>query len=292
MKKLKQYLVYALTTGFFLSPLACSNPMKDLKPGVRAKVGYERPFPIHLGKESITDFKEQIEIGEKHVKIQYPAAGDIIHLSVMYADVDKDSNVDWYDVSYAYNGYEPNLANKYNKQYAEKYPFLIYSLEGEVIGEIIDDELQTKINQEYKQLREQHEPLASIHLDKFEKTEASIESQKDLIRIRYPPPYPMYQLEIMYADLLTDSNVDIYKVTLHSRVHGEIILTNLYSQQYADNHKGDYTVMDDILQKEINKEYESLKESQKQNLKNWGLKENEKNKNFRKLFGKTERNWY
>lgn len=107
------------------------------------------PPVMHLGKNIITDVKEQIEIGQNFVDIKYPAH-HITYIMIEYNDFDNDSSVDNYHATLWYSGGAAgtSLTSLYNKKFAKE-----RDLKGR---DIMSDKLQDRINEEYKSLREKY----------------------------------------------------------------------------------------------------------------------------------------
>lgn len=125
MKKLKQCFVYALTAGFLLSPLACSNPMNDLNPEVRVKVEkYEDSFK-KLKPEERKDFVEYLErslaISEQQHKEDI---SNIVEAFKEYQEGDKG------------RGYLVLLPDKDYEDYKK----MVFNSKGEIVSFLLDTE--------------------------------------------------------------------------------------------------------------------------------------------------------
>lgn len=191
---------------------------------------------IHLGKDSV----RQVKKGENFVKVCYPAEKDTF-LEVNYMDFDNDSDVDVYTATFLVSNKDgasgKTLALLFNKQLKK---------EGK---ERMSDELQEKVNQEYKLLRDD-KPINSIHLSEL--NSKTFGEKKDKIGIDYPaiirvthPPKDFPYLEIEYYSE-NNSEVTSYTITIIS-FEGEKIITEIPRK-----------TMTEEMKKEIDNEYRIL----------------------------------
>lgn len=283
-----------ITLGFAAALCySCSGNTKEQK--------VERPFPIHFGADSILKVTWDFDETRFFYKyLFFPKEDSVLqrresrlldennlHLEVMYNNWDSDSDVNIYDVSLTVN------SSLSAKKYAE------FRKEGhKELDDIMSKEFQKKINKEYKHIKEglmrnrsyidvylgkwfsdYNSHNVKIEIEQFEDEFKDAYERGDIISVkcfaRGDFREPDSWLEISYKDIRDAypsdiSTVDIYTVAICDESGGRKVLTEMCSKRFAYRYPKEskfthttsrYAIMDDKIQKEINKEYESLKKA-------------------------------